>query len=1075
MKNTTTTATTTTTTTTIPFTPIVTTAVGSSLARGVRQSRFDRDRQFATEANAFAMPKPVAHSFVPHIESPSSLHPSQSPNLSPQPSSTVSTTTTTTTPSTTPTPTPTPATTGTATAANSNPTVTTNLSNNHGVFWGEYRHSSCGSLNPKLHEEPRDVLDRWGSNTSNNNNSSNSNSSEHKARTVYGVIMACLNLGVDPPDARKPEKCATVEAWVDPGKYSSPNGVPDMVIKELGDQYAQLRGKVSYAKCIDPTIDNVRNSLLSARRAAGAERVLVHYNGHGVPAPSKNGEIWAFSVDYKQYVPIPFTDIHSFVTLPAMWVFECSRAGLAVDHYAAVYEHVRRERDLQMDQSMNVGGGVGVSGIRRRQASNPGQRAVSQQQQKKSIGGNSGGGALLDELILLGACRGNELLPFNPDYPADVFTACLTTPIRIAVLWFCKHSALRKYPGDIFQRITGDPDKRNTPLGELAWIFTTVTEAIAYDILPLRTFQRLFRQDLMVTTLFRNFLLAERVMRSLGCHPVSYPRIPKSYKHPLWESWDLALDTFLSQIMASTTPSQPSPSSPSSSQQQQQQSAVSVATPTAPRSYVHTSFLAQQLNGFDSWLSFSRDFRHAPAQLVVVRQAIPSQFHRVTALRLLGRFMDMGPQAVEQTVTVTTVAYFMRYFTNCTAEIRGEIAHIWARIIAYDRRYQLDIIKEHGERFFMAMLTEPEVSEQARVTAAFVLAVLMAGCPEGQQACSDNHFISRTISMFGDQNKKYFASERFTQWVLLCFAKIWENNDSVRYKAAMCHIAKVAIPCLESRSVEVRAAAVHAIATFFNPAFRHVYHASVIEILKECDFAFLVSTAPAVSDPSPLVRREAVFALSRFVAPNLLEFANVVQRLLVHNPKEPFDSASKAVNAHAYAWRSLTLLAADPQQSVAEPARRVTAAVQQFVRMALPPLTQQQQQQQQVGAQADPAEYAKEVLPEILVGSTFFDWACEAWILPGTQGSRRKATGEVCGEEDTSAPAFKDREKKYRNFSVMCSEAREAWSAWNHAAKKDSFYQLCSLSTPKDEYSTILMFHPYENTFVCATSKETIK
>jgi hypothetical protein len=32
------------------------------------------------------------------------------------------------------------------------------------------------------------------------------------------------------------------------------------------------------------------------------------------------------------------------------------------------------------------------------------------------------------------------LLLQNPDLPADVFTACLTTPIKVALRWFCSRS-----------------------------------------------------------------------------------------------------------------------------------------------------------------------------------------------------------------------------------------------------------------------------------------------------------------------------------------------------------------------------------------------------------------------------------------------------------------------------------------------------------------------------------------------------------------------------------------------------------------------------------------------------------
>ncbi|KAG8702282.1 hypothetical protein FRC09_004819 [Ceratobasidium sp. 395] len=61
-------------------------------------------------------------------------------------------------------------------------------------------------------------------------------------------------------------------------------------------------------------------------------------------------------------------------------------------------------------------------------------------------------------------------------------------------------------------------------------------------------FHRLFRQDLMVAALFRNFLLAERIMRNYHCTPQSYPPLPPSHNHPLWNSWDLAVDSCLAQL-----------------------------------------------------------------------------------------------------------------------------------------------------------------------------------------------------------------------------------------------------------------------------------------------------------------------------------------------------------------------------------------------------------------------------------------------------------------------------------------------------------------------------------------------
>ena len=66
--------------------------------------------------------------------------------------------------------------------------------------------------------------------------------------------------------------------------------------------------------------------------------------------------------------------------------------------------------------------------------------------------------------------------------------------------------------------------------GELNWIFTAVTDTIAWNSLPRDVFQKLFRQDLLVASLFRNFLLAERVMRSYDCTPVSQPTLPNTHQ-----------------------------------------------------------------------------------------------------------------------------------------------------------------------------------------------------------------------------------------------------------------------------------------------------------------------------------------------------------------------------------------------------------------------------------------------------------------------------------------------------------------------------------------------------------------
>lgn len=42
-------------------------------------------------------------------------------------------------------------------------------------------------------------------------------------------------------------------------------------------------------------------------------------------------------------------------------------------------------------------------------------------------------------------------------------------------------------------------------------------------------------QDLLVASLFRNFLLAERIMTASNCTPVSFPRLPPTHNHSMWQ------------------------------------------------------------------------------------------------------------------------------------------------------------------------------------------------------------------------------------------------------------------------------------------------------------------------------------------------------------------------------------------------------------------------------------------------------------------------------------------------------------------------------------------------------------
>lgn len=63
----------------------------------------------------------------------------------------------------------------------------------------------------------------------------------------------------------------------------------------LQKQYEKWQPRARYKQSLDPTVEEVKKLCTSLRRNAKDERVLFHYNGHGVPKPTTNGEIWVFN------------------------------------------------------------------------------------------------------------------------------------------------------------------------------------------------------------------------------------------------------------------------------------------------------------------------------------------------------------------------------------------------------------------------------------------------------------------------------------------------------------------------------------------------------------------------------------------------------------------------------------------------------------------------------------------------------------------------------------------------------------------------------------------------------------
>ena len=146
---------------------------------------------------------------------------------------------------------------------------------------------------------------------------------------------------------------------------------------------------------------------------------------------------------------------------------------------------------------------------------------------------------------------------------------------------------------DMVMQIPGNLKDRRMPLGELNGIFTAVIDTIAWTTFPRETFKKLFQQNLLIAALFRNYLLAERIMKNYHCTPHMSPALPPTNTHLMWASWDLVVDACVAQLPRLL----------------RTHNADGKPIPECDRSltdlyqYIPSSFFSDSLTAFNVWLS----------------------------------------------------------------------------------------------------------------------------------------------------------------------------------------------------------------------------------------------------------------------------------------------------------------------------------------------------------------------------------------------------------------------------------------------------------------------------------------
>lgn len=388
-------------------------------------------------------------------------------------------------------------------------------------------------------------------------------------------------------------------------------------LEELASTYVSHYNALSPKKqlvvdrCINAKPDDLTASLRNLRQGAGPNgRLVFHYNGHGVARPRGNYLFLGGTQSNGDNAKYMIDMIRSNAQYPLVFIADCSHAGSMFSYLCTAH---KREDELSMQHyrsggnqmggltsSGNNGGGTSIgvpsSALQRASASaldldpaspcdaSGGPSGNGSNFSRSEPAGGGGGGGLFpqdsvtgspvvpqapqqlfgttnppvrDDFFFIGACP--EALPFHALVPNDWLTSCLTTPVVMSLLWFIvtTRSIADLHPAFIHV-LPGALEDKKSPLGQLRWAFDSFTESIAWSILrsEQNLFTKLYRQDFLLSSLFRGCLLAQRIASQLNTSIVVYPVINAHdhEHHHLWTVFDFHVERALAALCSALQP-----------------------------------------------------------------------------------------------------------------------------------------------------------------------------------------------------------------------------------------------------------------------------------------------------------------------------------------------------------------------------------------------------------------------------------------------------------------------------------------------------------------------------------------
>lgn len=227
----------------------------------------------------------------------------------------------------------------------------------------------------------------------------------------------------------------------------------------------------------------------------------------------------------------------------------------------------------------------------------------------------------------------DNALNYYPSLPCDIFTSCLLTPAKVSLL-----RQAQKYKDNnvgllseieiqtMIDLINDSPEAIN-----IFNILENALEAIADRIAFLSLsddqdlFFKLFRSDIITSKFFYNFLFAQRALKAISMEPKSFPPLPDTSNHPLWNLFDLHIDRALYSLKESLKPS-----------------------PNRKLMFTYKDLLEENLKKLETWLIYPKEDRPIPNELSFLFLILQEPDYFPRAIKFCSSFINISDETSKQ-------------------------------------------------------------------------------------------------------------------------------------------------------------------------------------------------------------------------------------------------------------------------------------------------------------------------------------------------------------------------------------------------------------------------------------------